>query len=102
MPSACRSPFTRCPSGMLREVNTHTIRPSGGSSRDIVLRKIPNVPRLFGTDGVRGLAGEEVTAELAFRLGRSAVVALTERGERRPHIVVGRDTRASGELLEAA
>ena len=58
--------------------------------------------RLFGTDGIRGLAGSELTGELAYRLGRATVIALAEHGERRPHIVVGRDTRASGEFLEAA
>jgi phosphoglucosamine mutase len=58
--------------------------------------------KLFGTDGVRGVANEDLTGELAFRLGRAAVIALTEQGESRPHIVVGRDTRASGEFLEAA
>jgi phosphoglucosamine mutase len=59
------------------------------------------VGRLFGTDGIRGLANKDLTGELAYRLGRAAVVALTEHGDRRPHIVVGRDTRASGESLEA-
>jgi phosphoglucosamine mutase len=58
--------------------------------------------RLFGTDGVRGIANLDLNGELAFRLGRAAVVALTEHGERRPHIVVGRDTRGNGEFLEAA
>src|SRR5438067_1807958 len=58
--------------------------------------------RLFGTDGVRGVANRELTGDLAFWLGRAAVVALTEHGERRPHVVVGRDPRASGEFLEAA
>jgi phosphoglucosamine mutase len=58
--------------------------------------------RLFGTDGVRGIANLELTGELAYRLGRSAVIALTEHGLARPRIVLGRDTRASGEFLEAA
>jgi phosphoglucosamine mutase len=58
--------------------------------------------RLFGTDGVRGVANRELTGQLAFALGRAAVVVLTEHGERRPHVVVGRDPRASGEFLEAA
>jgi phosphoglucosamine mutase len=58
--------------------------------------------KLFGTDGVRGVANRDLTGELAFRLGRAAVIALTEQGESRPHIAVGRDTRASGEFLEAA
>jgi phosphoglucosamine mutase len=58
--------------------------------------------RLFGTDGVRGIANRELSAELAYRLGRAAVAALAETGVSRPHIAVGRDTRASGEFLEAA
>lgn len=58
--------------------------------------------RLFGTDGVRGVANRELTGELAYRLGRASVVALAERGTVRPSILVGRDTRASGEFLEAA
>jgi phosphoglucosamine mutase len=58
--------------------------------------------RLFGTDGVRGVANTELTGELAYRLGRAAVLCLAERGQTRPDVVVGRDTRASGEFLEAA
>ena len=55
--------------------------------------------KLFGTDGVRGAAGEVLTAELALRLGRAAV--LQTRVER-PRVLVIRDTRESGEMLEAA
>lgn len=58
--------------------------------------------RLFGTDGVRGIANLELTGELAFRLGRALVTVLVEGGERRPQVVVGRDTRASGDFLEGA
>jgi phosphoglucosamine mutase len=66
-------------------------------------RKIArDVGRLFGTDGIRGIANRDLTGDLAFRLGRAAVLVLTEHGESRPHIAVGRDTRASGEFLEAA
>src|SRR5262252_8810082 len=57
---------------------------------------------MFGTDGVRGLAGSELTGELAYRIGRAAVIALADTGGGRPAIAVGRDTRASGEFLEAA
>ncbi|MBE3577211.1 MAG: phosphoglucosamine mutase [Limnochordales bacterium] len=57
--------------------------------------------RLFGTDGVRGVANREITPELAFRLGRAAVAVLAADVER-PRIVVGRDTRASGEMLQSA
>ena len=58
--------------------------------------------RLFGTDGVRGLAGEELTAELARGLGRAAVSVLGSHGEAKPVVVVGRDPRESGVWLEAA
>lgn len=55
--------------------------------------------KLFGTDGVRGLAGEFVTAELALALGHAA----TERtGAERPQVLIVRDTRESGEMLQAA
>jgi len=56
--------------------------------------------RLFGTDGVRGVANKELTPELAFRLGEAAGHFLGEKG--RGRIVVGRDTRRSGQMLEAA
>lgn len=61
--------------------------------------------RLFGTDGVRGLANREVTAELALDLSVAAAHVLADTGAfagHRPSAVVGRDGRASGEFLEAA
>ena len=61
--------------------------------------------RLFGTDGVRGLANDSLTAELAVDLSVSAAHVLAERGTfagHRPVAVVGRDTRISGQFLEAA
>jgi phosphoglucosamine mutase len=59
--------------------------------------------RLFGTDGVRGLANAELTPELALSVARAAAAVLTDRaGTTRPVAVVGRDPRASGEMLEAA
>ena len=58
---------------------------------------------LFGTDGVRDVANRgAMTPEMALRLGRSFVLFLTERGFPRPRIAVGRDTRRSGRMLEAA
>jgi phosphoglucosamine mutase len=60
------------------------------------------VARLFGTDGVRGLAGTELTADLARGLGAAAVRVLGEGAEGRPVFVVGRDPRASGMWLEEA
>ncbi len=56
---------------------------------------------LFGTDGVRGVANEFLTPELAFALGRAGAYVLAAHGARRP-VVVGRDTRCSGPMLEAA
>jgi phosphoglucosamine mutase len=58
------------------------------------------VTRLFGTDGVRGVANRDLTPELAFALGRAAVHALAAEG--RPRIAIGRDTRVSGPMLQAA
>ena len=61
--------------------------------------------RLFGTDGVRGLANGDLTAELALDLSVSAAHVLAERGTfegHRPLAVVGRDTRISGQFLESA
>lgn len=52
--------------------------------------------RMFGTDGVRGIANKELTNEIAYRLGQAAVVFLGKT------IVVGKDTRLSGDMLEAA
>jgi phosphoglucosamine mutase len=59
--------------------------------------------RLFGTDGIRGVAGTELTGDLARGLGRAAVEVLGRHGAAQPPlVVVGRDTRASGEWLEDA
>ena len=57
--------------------------------------------RLFGTDGVRGVANVDLTPELALGLARAAAVRAKRRGAR-PAFLVGRDTRVSGQLLEAA
>ena len=56
--------------------------------------------RLFGTDGVRGVANRDLTPELAFSLGRAAALVLGQEG--RPAIVAGRDTRPSGPMLVSA
>jgi phosphoglucosamine mutase len=58
--------------------------------------------RLFGTDGVRGVYGRDLTDDLAFALGRAAVVVLSRHEHHQPTLVIGRDTRASGEPLERA
>ena len=59
--------------------------------------------RLFGTDGVRGRANSDLTPELALSVARAAAGVLADRdGTERPVAVVGRDPRASGEMLEAA
>lgn len=59
--------------------------------------------RLFGTDGIRGIANKELTAELAFKTGRSGAFVLTKAaGNKRPVILIGKDTRKSGDMLEAA
>ncbi len=57
--------------------------------------------RLFGTDGVRGVANTEITCELAMQIGRAAGTVLTA-SERRARFLIGCDTRASGDMLAAA
>lgn len=59
--------------------------------------------RLFGTDGVRGIAGQDLSCELAMKIGRgtAAVLAADCQG-RKPRILIGKDTRISGDMLESA
>ena len=57
--------------------------------------------RLFGTDGVRGIANRDLTCDLAFKLGQASAYVLASNVHR-PTILVGRDTRISGEMLESA
>ncbi|MGT9031911.1 phosphoglucosamine mutase [Enterococcus faecalis] len=60
--------------------------------------------KYFGTDGVRGIANKELTPELAFKLGRYGGYVLSQHEDisRKPRVLVGRDTRISGEMLEQA
>ena len=58
--------------------------------------------RLFGTDGVKGIANIELTAELAFKLGQAGALVLCKKQGTPPRILVGRDTRISGHMLESA
>ncbi len=57
--------------------------------------------RMFGTDGIRGFVGEDLSCITAYNLGRAGAYVLT-KGTHRPKILVGRDTRISGQMLEAA
>jgi phosphoglucosamine mutase len=58
--------------------------------------------QLFGTDGIRGVANTELTPEFVLGLGRALIRTLREEGVARPVIAVGRDPRASGEMLESS
>lgn len=59
--------------------------------------------KYFGTDGVRGVANQELTPELVFKLGRFGGYVLTQHSDtKHPRVLVGRDTRISGVLLEQA
>jgi phosphoglucosamine mutase len=60
-----------------------------------------NMGKFFGTDGVRGVANTELTSELAYKLGRIGAYILT-KGKKKAKIIVGKDTRVSGDMLEAA
>lgn len=57
---------------------------------------------LFGTDGIRGIANETLDNALAYRVGLAAAYQLTEMSGRRPLVVVGKDTRISSDMIEAA
>lgn len=58
--------------------------------------------RLFGTDGVRGIANSELSCEIATRIGRAAASVLSEKDSKRPLFVIGYDTRASSDMLTSA
>ena len=58
--------------------------------------------KYFGTDGVRGVAGADLTCEMAMLIGRSAAAVLTSSTGHKPRILIGKDTRQSGDMLEAA
>ncbi len=58
--------------------------------------------RLFGTDGARGVAISELTCELAIQIGRAAAMVLAKECGDTPKIIIGKDTRISGDLLESA
>ncbi|MDD3429178.1 MAG: phosphoglucosamine mutase [Oscillospiraceae bacterium] len=58
--------------------------------------------KLFGTDGVRGVAGQDLSPELAMQIGRSAAYVLTGKLSHRPKFLIGKDTRISGDMLESA
>jgi phosphoglucosamine mutase len=74
-----------------------------GPGRSLSLREVVRVARLFGTDGVRGLANGDLTPELAMSVAAAAARVLAEMDRSHPPVaVVGRDPRASGEMLEAA
>lgn len=58
--------------------------------------------KLFGTDGIRGVVGETLTAELAYQVGRAVTTVLTEKLGHKPVITIGKDTRISSDMLESA
>lgn len=58
--------------------------------------------KLFGTDGVRGVANIELTGNLAYQVGQAGAYVLTKETKKQPKIIVARDTRISGTMLEAA
>lgn len=58
--------------------------------------------RLFGTDGARGVALTELTCETAMQIGRAAAMVLTQKAHHKPKFLIGKDTRISSDVLEAA
>lgn len=66
------------------------------------LERLNIMGRLFGTDGVRGIANIELTAELAYNLGKAGAYVLAGETKHSPRILIGMDTRISGDMLENA
>ena len=58
--------------------------------------------KLFGTDGIRGVANETLDCRLAYRVGQAAAISLTKKPGVKPSVVIGKDTRISSEMLEGA
>ena len=58
--------------------------------------------KLFGTDGIRGIVGENLTADLAFRVGQAVTHVLFEEKGEKPLMTIGMDTRISSDMLEGA
>ena len=75
---------------------------TGGSQFKNKIEGVEKMGRLFGTDGVRGVANTELTGEMAYQLGRAGAYVLTRETKHAPRILVGMDTRISGDMLEAA
>lgn len=70
--------------------------------KNTISKEIFNVGRLFGTDGARGVAITELTTELAMQIGKAAAIVLSKECDHTPKILIGKDTRISGDILEAA
>lgn len=58
--------------------------------------------KLFGTDGIRGIVGETLTADMAYRVGQAVATVLAEDKKSAPEITIGKDTRISSDMLESA
>ena len=58
--------------------------------------------KLFGTDGIRGVANETLDAKLAYRIGQAAAISLSDDSGTKPTVVIGKDTRISSDMLEGA
>lgn len=67
-----------------------------------LIKDVIDLARLFGTDGVRGVANEDITPELALNIGRATACVLSQGRRRRALVVIGKDTRVSSDMLESA
>ncbi|MEG1943433.1 MAG: phosphoglucosamine mutase, partial [Angelakisella sp.] len=56
--------------------------------------------RLFGTDGVRGIANRDLSVELSTQIGTAVAMALGENCPHKPQVIIGKDTRASSDMIE--
>jgi phosphoglucosamine mutase len=92
--------MNHCPAD---KVCTLGVRENTGNRESVkIKRRFKKMARLFGTDGVRGVAGTELTIDLAMKLGQAGAYVLTKTKSHQPTIIVGCDTRISGGMLANA
>ena len=80
-----------------------SVLPTDAAASPVRKGMVEHMAKLFGTDGVRDIAGVKLTCEFAMRIGQAAALALTQpHGGARSKVVIGKDTRASSDMLEQA
>ena len=97
-----RTPRGRCATKKALRTSAYCLFRAGAAFTITNLEEDFDMGRLFGTDGIRGIVGETLTAELAYRVGQAITMVLTRKKGGAPTITIGKDTRISSDMLESA